>query len=146
MPFKNDGVQVAEYVWDFDVDGGAVGKIILSNKANKSPIPVGAIIKSVVVKVLTAVTTSDSGTLAVGNGDNAAGYVAATAAGSLTDNALFNGWDVDSALLWDGTNDHAIYLNVLDANDGEVSVTIATGALTAGKVLVLVEYYYPSLS
>lgn len=142
--FKNDGIQIAEYVYDFDVDGGDTGVIDLSAKAGKAVLPAGAIIKDCHIKVLTAVTTSASGTLAFGNGDDDDGYMAAIAAGSLTANALFNAAGQDSALLWDGTNDHMIPLYVADADDGKVQAKIETGALDTGKVLVIMEYYFPS--
>lgn len=145
MSFKNDGVQVAEYVYDFDVDGGGTGEIVLSSKANKSAIPVGAIIKRVVGKVVTAFTSGGAATLAWGNGDDADGYSGtAIAVASLVDNFLANGYDNGAALLWDDTNDHPIDVNVADANDGKFSVTIGTAAMTAGKMIFMVEYYMPS--
>lgn len=147
MGFKNDGVQVAEYVYDFAVDGGGTGEKVLSAKANKAPIPVGAIIKAVYLKVVTAFTSGGSATLAWGNGDDADGYSgSAIAVASLTDNALFNGFDNAAALLWDDTNDRPIPVNVADAADGKVSVTIGTAAMTAGKAIILVEYLQPSLT
>lgn len=144
MSFKNDGLRTAEYVYDFDVDGGAQGKIVLSDKANKAPIPVGAIVKDVHMKVVTAFTSGGSATLDIGNDDDEDGYLGQIAVAALTDNALFNAAGQDSALLWDGTNDHMIPLNVLDAADGEVSVTIGTADMTAGKAIILVDYYMPS--
>lgn len=141
MPFKNDGVQYAEFVYDFSEDGGGTGEIVLSDKARKNPIPVGATIRKVTLKVLTAFASGGSATLAWGNGDDADGYSgAAIAVASLTAGAVFNGWDNGAALLWDDTNDHAIYQDVADANDGKVSVTIGTAAMTAGKAVVMVEY------
>lgn len=145
-PAENDGVQVQEYVWDFAVDGGDVGEIFLSSKSSYSPLPVGAIVKQVTAKVVTAVVSSGSGTLVWGNDDDPDGYSgSAIGSASLTDNALFNGWDNGAVLLWDDSNDHAIPLNVADTDDGEFSVSIASSAFSAGKAIFLVEYYYPSL-
>lgn len=145
MAFLNDGLQVAEYIYDFAVDGGGTGEIVLSTKDNKSAIPVGAIIEGVLLKVVTAFTSGGAATLAWGNGDDADGYSGtAIAVASLTDNALFNGMDNGAALLWDDTNDHMIPVNVADANDGKVSVTIGAAAMTAGKAIILVKYYLPS--
>lgn len=142
---RNNGIQVAEYVYDFAVDGGAVGAINLHAKAGKGVLPVGAIIKAVTAKVVTAFTSGGSATLVWGNGDDADGYSGATiAVASLTDNALFNGWDNGAALLWDDTNDHQIPVNVADAADGQFIVTIGTAAMTAGKALFLVEYLMPT--
>lgn len=147
MPFKNNGVQVQEYVYDFAVDGGAQGEIFLSSKSGYAPVPNGAIIKRVVGKVVTAFTSGGSATLAWGNDDDPDGYSgSAIAVASLTDNALFNGYDNGAALLWDDTNDHAIDVAVINEDDGEFSVTIGTADMTAGKMIFLVEYYLPSLS
>lgn len=146
-PHLNAGKEVQEYIYDFSVDGGAQGEIVLSDKDTKDPIPVGAIIKAVTVKVVTAHTSGGSATLAWGNGDDPDGYSgAAIAVASLTDNALFNGWDNGAVLLWDEVNDHQIPLNVADADDGKVSVTIGTADMTAGKLVLLVEYLMPTVS
>lgn len=146
MGFKNSGLHVQEYVYDFEVDGGAVGEIFLSSKAGYAPIPNGAIIKAVTAKVVTAFTSGGSATLAWGNDDDPDGYSgSAIAVASLTDNAVFNGWDNGAALLWDDTNDHQIPVAVVNEDDGEVSVSIATAAMTAGKMILLVEYLLPSL-
>lgn len=145
MSFKNDGKQVQEYVYDFAVDGGATGEIFLSSKANKNPIPTGAVILSVTAKVLTTFTSGGSATLAWGNDDDPDGYSGtAIAVASLTAGTVFNGWDNGAALLWDDTNDHDIPVNVADEDDGEVSVTIATAAMTAGKMVIMVEYLMPA--
>ncbi len=143
-PFKNQGVCVQEYVYDFSVDGGAASTIVLSDKSGVDPLPVGAIVKQVTAKVLTAFTSGGSATLAWGHGGDPDGYSGtAIAVASLTANSLFNGWDNAAALLWDDTNDHAIPVAVVDASTGAVSVTIATAAMTAGKMVILVEYYFP---
>lgn len=147
MPLKNDGLQVQEYIYDFDTDGGAQEEITLSTKDDKQAIPVGAIIKAVTMKVLTLFVTGSGATLVYGNGDAASGYSgSAISVGSLTDNALFNGWDNAASLLWDDSNDHQIPVNVSDADDGKFSITIGTGTFTAGKAIFLVEYLNPSLS
>lgn len=147
MSTKNDGILVQEYVYDFAVDGGAAGEIILSDNANKTAIPVGAVVKAVMMKVVTAFTSGGSATMSYGNGDDPDGYSGtAIAVASLTDNLIVNGWDSAAALLWDDTNDHMIFNNVLDADDGEFSILIATADMTAGKAIFLVEYYMPSLS
>jgi len=147
MGFKNDGVNVQEYVYDFAVDGGATGEIFLSSKDGVDPIPTGAIITAVRLKVLTTFTSGGSATLAWGNDDDPDGYSgAAIAVASLTAGSVFNGWDNGAALLWDDTNDHQIDVNVADTDDGEVSVTIATATMTAGKAVIMVEYLLPKAS
>jgi hypothetical protein len=145
MPFKNRGTYVEEYVYDFAVDGGVKDVAInLGAKAGKSVVPVGAIIKRVTAHVLTAPTSAGSATVAWGNGDDADGYSGTTIAiASLAINTVITGWDLGAALLWDDTNDHSIPVNVLNTADGEFEVLISTANLTAGKILFLVEYYYP---
>jgi hypothetical protein len=142
---RNAGVQVQEYVYDFAVDGGGTGEKFLSSKAGYKPIPNGAVVKGVAARVVTAVVGTSS-TLAWGNDDAATGYSgSAIAEASLTINSVHNGWDNGASLLWDDSNDHAIYNPVINTDDGEFSVTIGTAALTAGKVIFMVEYYCPSL-
>ena len=144
MYLKNEGLNVAMFEYDFEKDGGAQGEIKLTSKGGKSVLPVGAIIKGVTAKVLTAITSAGSATLAWGNGDDADGF-SGTAIGkaSLLENVLFNGWDGGAALLWDDTNDHPIFVNVSTVDDGEFNVTIGTADITAGKVLFFVDFYYP---
>lgn len=138
----NGGLQVQEYVYDFAVDGGAVGAISLSSKAGFASLPDNAIVSEVVAWVETACTSGGSATLAYGNTTDADGYSgAAIAVASLTEDAVFNGFDNAAALLWDDTNDHKIHFIANSANDRDFSITIATAALTAGKVRFAVSYY-----
>jgi hypothetical protein len=150
MPHKNDNMLVQEYVYDFDVDGGVKdAAIVLSDKERAEPLPVGAIVKAVTCKVLTQLLSDGSATIVWGNGDDQDGYSGpntGTAVAGFTANALFNGYDNAAALLWDDTNDHPIPLNVADADDGEVSMLIETADLTAGKMVIAVEYLLPAAS
>ncbi len=144
LGIKNNGMMVQEYVYDFDVDGGLISTISLSGKSGKKPLPVGAVVHAVTAQVLTACTSGGSATLAYGNTDDPDGYSGVgIAVASLTANALFNGWDNAAALIWDDTNDHPISLAVVDADSGVVSVTIATAALTAGVVVIMVQFTFP---
>ena len=146
MAFKNDGLNVQEYVYDFAVDGGAVTGHILSNKAGYDPIPTGAIVKAGTEKVVTTVTCSTGGTIEWGNGDNADGYSGSAAqASGFTAGNLYTGWDNGSELLWDDTNDHPIPLYIDDATTGQFKMTVGTATLTAGKIVFLVEYLLPSV-
>lgn len=146
MQAVKGALNVAEFVWDFDVDGGAASTIDLSGKNGKNLIPDNAIIKTVYAKVETACTSGGSATLAWGNTTDPDGYSgSAIAVASLTADAIFNGWDNGAALLWDDTNDHAIYFVANSANDQDFSCTIGTAAMTAGKVVFVVEYYLPAV-
>lgn len=143
--FKNAGVHVAEYVWNFADDGGTAATYALDAKANYSKVPTGAIIKGVVAVVESAVTSAGAATGAWGDNSDADGFSgAAIAKAALVAGAVFNGHDNGAALLWDDTNDHAIYFMVDGStNDGSVDFTIGTAAATAGRVRLLVEFYMP---
>lgn len=141
MPFKNDGLHVQEYVYDFDVDGGSTGAIDLSAKDGVDPLPDNAIVSEVVAQVETAVVGTSS-TLAWGNTTDPDGYSGtAIAEASLTADVVRNGFDNAAALLWDDTNDHKIHFIANSADDRDFSVTIGTADLTAGKVRFYVAYY-----
>ena len=139
---------IQEYVYDFAVDGGAQGTIVLSNKDGKSPLPIGAIVKNVTAQVVTQCTSDGSATVAWGNGDDTDGYTthgSPIAVASLTANALFSAAELDSALLWDGTNDHYIPLYIDDATTGNFSFVISGADLKAGKIVFMVEYLFPGI-
>lgn len=144
--FKNDGIQVQEYVYDFAVDGGATGAVSLSSKAGYSSLPDNAIVLEVYARVITAVVGTSS-TLAWGNTTDADGYSGtAIAEASLVADYVTNGQSNGAALLWDDTNDHSIPFLANSANDRDFSVTIGTADLTAGKVVFMVHYMLDSLA
>ena len=148
--FSNDGVQVQEYVYDFAVDGGSTSAAIdLSAKAGKPTLPAGAVVLGVVARVLTSCTSGGSATVSWGPSADADGYSgAAVAVASLAANAVFNGTEDGSnpaALLWDNTLDAPKYYPVTaTANTQDFTVTIATAALTAGKISFSVLYLNPA--
>lgn len=133
-----------EYLYDFSVDGGAQGVIDLSAKAGYAPLPQGAIVENVSLKVITAVVGSSS-TVAVGVTTNADGFMEAIAEGTLVDEYVTSIGVQAGALMWDDTNDHKIPFLVNSADDADFQITIATGDLTAGKILFWVDYYMPTL-
>lgn len=124
--FKNDGLQVQEYEYDFAVDGGLVSAIDLSAKAGSRLLPLGAMVKAVHYSVENAVVGSTS-TLAAGNTTSATTYEAATAEAT-----LIADYAIDT-----GTTPFMVN----SAGDQDFIVTIGTGALTAGKVKFWVEYF-----
>jgi len=75
MGFRNE-LNTQEYLYDFADDGGTVGAIDLSAKSGFSPLPSGAIITGVHMKVITAVTGTSS-TVACGNTTDPDGYYVA---------------------------------------------------------------------
>lgn len=143
--FKNDGLQVQEYVYDFSVDGGATGAISLSSKAGYASLPDNAIVKQVTMRVIEAVTGTSS-TVAVGNTTDPDGYFAAIAEATLVADYVHAGGVGAGALIWDDTNDHMIPFLANSANDRDFSITVGTAALTAGKLVFFVEYLLDSLA
>ena len=141
---RNVGRQVQEYIYDFADDGGATGVIDLSAKEGFSPIPQGAIILNVHMKVITAVVGTSS-TVAVGVTTDANGFYAAIAEATLADEFVTSAGVQAGDLLFDDTNDHLIPFLVNSANDADFQITIGTADLTAGKLLFMVEYMAPSL-
>jgi len=134
--FKNDGMLVQEYEYDFAVDGGAQGTIDLSAKANKDPLPAGAIPVECYAEVVTAVTSAGALTLSWGNGsaNDVDGYSGvAKAVGALLLDTVFDGKADSGALLG---------VTKLAAGEGPVSVTIGAADATAGKVKFRVVYVY----
>jgi hypothetical protein len=122
--WKNDGLQVQEYEYDFAVDGGATGVFTLSSKANKALLPDGCVIVNVVSHVIEALTGSGA-SAKIGHAGSDALYAANAAVASYSEDALF---------------EYATNVVADTANERSVILTVAGGALTAGKIKVLVEY------
>ncbi len=142
LGFKNDGLQISEYLYDFAVDGGATSQIVLSAKEGYKPIPVGAIITKVQATIITACVGSSS-TVAVGNVTDDDGFIEAIAEATLVAGYCANSERNGGAKLWDDTEDASIDLPVAVANDGKIGVKIGTAALTAGKFSVAVHWFLP---
>lgn len=114
--------------YDFSVSGGAVGVIsLLDCNSRAATLPKGAIITSAYIDVLTAPTSGGSATIAVGTGQAANDLKAALAIASYT--GIVAGIPVGSAAT-------AVKLTA----DGQLQISIATAALTAGKLNVIVEF------
>lgn len=144
MGTKN-AVNVQEYLWDFSVDGGASGAIVLSDNNNKNSLPIGAIVKNVYARVITAVDSAgDSATIKWGNASG--DYHGAVAEASLTENAVFNAQDDTSDnLLNDADPGHPLAYYVADADAAKFQITVAGEDATAGKIVFVVEYLYPAV-
>jgi hypothetical protein len=126
--FKNDSVLVAEYEYDFAVDGGATGVKVLSAKPNKAKLPLGAIVVGHQVLIQTALAgVGASAKIGVEGDDDK--YLVNTAV-----SGLGAGLKTSSAT--------AFYAD--EANEGDVRITIASAALTAGKLKVLVHFVNPN--
>ena len=105
--------------YDFDIDGGGVGVITPASNFN---LPIGAI--GTWTDIKTTLASGGSATIAI-----ATAGVAVKAATAFDDNA-YVGRDTQTARTAIGTT----------AAAGAVTFTVATAALTAGKVDIYVEY------
>jgi hypothetical protein len=112
--------QVATLLYDFSVDGGAIGTLSF-----KTSLPAKAVVTGVFADELTDITSGGSATVKV-----VAGSTDLTTATAI---ASFGG----ATALTLAASATAIKL----ASGGELKLTIATAALTAGKLLVAVEYF-----
>jgi hypothetical protein len=140
-------ILVQEYLYDYSKDGGAIGEIVLSAKNGRAPLPAGAILKSVVARVITQCTSGGAATVSWGNGDSATGYSGtAIAVASLTANAIFNGEGNGASLLFDDAGDYSkcAYIDE-ETTTGKFAMTIADFALTAGKIVFICEYFNPAI-
>lgn len=123
--FGTDFLKVAHATYDFNVDGGAISTI---TPATNATIPQGAIILGGVAKVVTAFVGT-SGTVAIGlsaGGGTTTSLLGATAVASLTANSLF--------VLSGGVAPINLTANA------KITVTIATTAMTAGRMEIFPEY------
>lgn len=127
MAHEKNLVLVQEYEYDFDVDGGATGVKNLSAKANKSVLPEGAVRISSHVVVQTPFAGA-SASAKFGTTANDADYAANAAVASYSANAIFS----DTTPI------------VVGSTSDDCLLTIAGGALTAGKAKVLITFVVPN--
>lgn len=121
-------IHVARAVYDFSVLGGAVGTLTLKGVNGEASvvIPNKAVIIDCLIDVQTPLTTSASGTVSFG-ANSTVDLKAALAAASYTGRV---------ACIPVGTAATAVKVTA----DRTLSAAIATGAITAGKFTVLVQY------
>lgn len=120
-------VRVLKGTYDFTKQGGAIGTVNLL-LANGQPaiLPNNAIVVDCIIDALTT-GASASGTMALSTGQTGADLKAATAAASYTGRV---------ACIPVGTAATALKMTA----DRTMTATIATGAFTAGKFNVMVQY------
>src|SRR5262245_54811440 len=123
------GAQVTKANFDFTVDGGAIATI---TPVSSPIIPAGAIIFGGLIDVVVAPTSGGGATIAIGLGSGAqvAALKAATGIGSYTLGAILALIPVWSA---------ATAVKV--AADTNITFTVATATLTAGKIAVQIYYH-----
>lgn len=129
-PVGTSFLKVAHAIFDFSVDGGVTGLI---TPVSTAAIPANAILVGGSVNVVAAVTSLGSATLAVGTsaGSSASALLAATAKASLTLAAMLNAVPVFAT-------------PVKMSAAGNITVTVGTADLTAGKVEIFIVYYVAS--
>lgn len=118
-------VKIARGLYDFAVDGGAVGDITLRG----DQIPSGAIIVDALINVDTALTSGGAATVAV----------------KVEGAADINSADAISGAPWSSTGAKradftATTAPITTTADRDIVATVATAALTAGAFTVLVSY------
>ena len=125
---KTDGaaVKYLEAVYDFSVNGGAIGSIAL-NDASGNPlnIPEKAIVINAHIEVETAVTSSGSATVAFGLLANTDAFKAATGKATLVEDYVVG-----------ASNDLPLKMAI----PTPVMATVAVAALTAGKFRIFIKY------
>jgi hypothetical protein len=126
--------QTCKFIYDFAVDGGSHsasnqglagnGAGVITPADADITIPENAIITDCITYVTTAMTSGGSATVAIGVGG--AALVAATA----FNDGVFDDEDVTHTVVADKTT-----------SAGRPTITVATAALTAGVIEVIIEYY-----
>lgn len=115
------GIRVDSVLFDFDLDGGAVGDVDFARH-----LPAGAVITRVFSDELTALTSGGSATVQLKAGATA-----------LTDALAF---DTDFTGAIDSQALASSAEGIKLAAEAELKISIAAAALTAGKVRFFVEY------
>ena len=117
------GLQVIKGTYDFSVDGGAIGAILL---ASSPIIPAGFIILGGIIDPITTLNGGGGATVAVGVGSGAQAASLKVAAGFAT---YIGGTPLAMLPIWTSG------FFKLTA-DSKLSITVAVAALTAGKMAV----------
>jgi hypothetical protein len=135
---RYDGVYVWSAVYDFATDGGAVGAII---PAISDTIPKGAVLFGGFINSPTAVTSGGAATISVGTsaGSGAATILAATGKASFSAEAVQEVLGTNSQA---ETNKPSFKMTAA----GQINITVAAAALTAGIVEIFLTGIIPSNS
>jgi hypothetical protein len=120
-------LQEAKATYDFSVDGGAVGTI---TPVNSPVIPAGAIVLGAIIYPITLPTSGGGATIAIGFGS---GAQAALIKGATAIATYVAGTPLVALPIWASG-----FFKV--AVEGKVTFTVATAALTAGKIQVSFVY------
>lgn len=132
----NQTVNRIKCIWDFAVLGGAISSIsLLDDQGNTAILPKGAVITSSLAYVITA-PVGASGTIAF-KVLNTADIMAATAITSLTIGVL---WQGKQTLPGAAASFTTLVGPITSAAGSPVQITIATTAMTAGKIALFLDY------
>ena len=144
MALKKDCIQQMKYVYEFAKDGGAIGAIALRPWVAGVQLDEGMIVTGFSLYVEAAITSAGSHTVTLGTGADADGFLVDFAA-LATANAVLAPGVVDGALVWNTTTDSQIHYRVgAAANTKSLALTVATAALTAGKLVLTLDVMLPS--
>lgn len=114
-------------IYDFAKSGGAVGAInLLDEEGNVASLPDNAIITHTTIDVITDPTSGGSATISVGS-SAADDILTATAIASVTG-------------ILDGIQDGTATNMIKTTAETDLTITVAVAALTAGKLIVFVDY------
>jgi hypothetical protein len=127
--------QLAKFTYKFARDGGAVGAIAL--KPEVTPLKEGMIITDVYLKEV--VPLSASGTVDLGLTGDADGLMESFKTALAAKKSLRAG-EVDGDLVFDST-DAKLLLHEVANNTTNVLLNVGTAALTAGELVVYVEFF-----
>lgn len=126
MPYISSSTRVARAAYDFAIDGGAAGAIVLRG----DKIPGGAIILDSIVEVQTALTGGTvTDTVSLGT-ETAADIVAATARNAAP-------WSTTGTKRGSLTGGTAPVRTTVDRTP---TLTVSTSALTGGKLTTAIRY------
>jgi len=115
------------FMYDFGTQGGATSAITMTDQdGNAQTLPDNALITSATWDVVTPLASSGSATAALGWTGTAAGIKAATA--------------FDNAAYVAATQASSLAINGKMSSASSVLMTIATAALTAGKMYLYISY------
>jgi len=146
--YKKNEKLMKEFVYDFSVLGGATGAInLVAIDPIADLLPAGFVVDNVSLYTETAIASTGTPTITVGNTTDPDGYFVDIFAAASAANSSIHVGQLAGALVWDTTED-AIkgYRISSTAADQNVAFTIGTAPLSAGKVRVTIEGHMPSSS
>ena len=117
------GLQVIKATYDFSVDGGAIGTILLNQSLI---VPADFVVLGGIINPITTLNGGGGATVAVGIGNGAQTAALKAAAGFAT---YVGGTSLAVIPVWS-----AGFFTL--AADGKISITVAVAALTAGKLAI----------